>query len=232
MPSARQGSEPLATRWRFPHPSRADAEGLLAVGGDLAPGTLVHAYTNGIFPWTTDPVTWWSPDPRAILPLDAVHVSRSLRRLLGRAPGDGGFEVSFDRDFRAVMEGCAEAAPGREETWISPRFVTAYCRLHEMGFAHSVEVWAGGQLAGGLYGVSIGGLFAGESMFSRTANASKVALVRIAERLRAGGWQLFDVQLMTAHLRSMGAVEIPRAHYLSRLAAALAAPARWVSGAG
>jgi leucyl/phenylalanyl-tRNA---protein transferase len=232
MPSARQGSEPLATRWRFPHPSRADAEGLLAVGGDLRPGTLVHAYTNGIFPWTTDPVTWWSPDPRAILPLDGVHVSQSLRRLLARAPGDGGFEVSFDRDFRAVMEGCAAPAPGREHTWISPRFITAYCRLHEMGFAHSVEVWAGARLAGGLYGVSIGGLFAGESMFSRVANASKVALVRIAERLRAGGWQLFDVQLMTAHLRSMGAVEIPRGEYLVKLAAALEAPARWVSGAG
>jgi leucyl/phenylalanyl-tRNA---protein transferase len=232
MPSARQGSEPLATRWRFPHPSRADAEGLLAVGGDLGPGTLVHAYTNGIFPWTTDPVTWWSPDPRAILPLDAVHVSRSLRRLLERAPGSSGFEVSFDRDFRAVMEGCAAPAPGREETWISPKFITAYCRLHEMGFAHSVEVWAGDRLAGGLYGVSIGGLFAGESMFSRLADASKVALVRIAERLRAGGWQLFDVQLMTAHLRSMGAVEIPRGEYLSRLAAALEAPARWVSAEG
>jgi leucyl/phenylalanyl-tRNA--protein transferase len=229
MPSARQGSEPLATRWRFPHPSRADAEGLLAVGGDLRPVTLVHAYTNGIFPWTTDPVTWWSPDPRAILPLDAVHVSQSLRRLLARRPDAGGFEVSFDRDFRAVMEGCAAPAPGREETWISPKFITAYCRLHEMGFAHSVEVWAGDRLAGGLYGVSIGGLFAGESMFSRLADASKVALVRIAERLRAGGWQLFDVQLMTAHLRSMGAVEIPRGEYLSRLAAALEAPARWVS---
>jgi leucyl/phenylalanyl-tRNA--protein transferase len=224
MPCAKPGSEPLPTRWRFPHPSQADEEGLLAVGGDLAPGTLVHAYSNGIFPWTTHPVTWWSPDPRAVIPLDGVHVSRSLQRALN----SGSFEVSFDRAFREVMEGCAAPGPGREETWISPQFVSAYCRLHEMGFAHSVECWKGGRLAGGLYGVSIGGFFAGESMFSASKNASKVALVRMARRLREGGWQLFDVQLMTPHLKSMGAIEIPRGEYLRRLSKALQVPAQWV----
>lgn len=225
MPSRKLGSEELTTRWHFPHPDTADGEGLVAVGGDMRPGTLVHAYTNGIFPWTSDPVTWWSPDPRAVIELDGVHVSRSLRRVLAH----GTFEVTFDRAFRQVMEGCAAARPGREETWISPRFITAYCRLFDMGLAHSVECWQDGKLAGGLYGVSLGGLFAGESMFSAAENASKVALVRMAERLRAGGWLLFDVQVMTPHLASMGAVAIPRAEYLRRLRVAVAA--RPTSGA-
>jgi leucyl/phenylalanyl-tRNA---protein transferase len=224
MPSRKQGSEQLTTRWRFPHPGAADEEGLLAVGGDLEPGTLVHAYTNGIFPWTSDPITWWSPDPRAVIELDGVHVSRSLRRVLARAD----FEVTFDRAFREVMEGCAAARPGREETWISPRFIAAYTRLFEMGLAHSVECWQDGKLAGGLYGVSLGGFFAGESMFSAAENASKVALVRMARRLRAGGWLLFDVQVLTPHLASMGAVQIPRPEYLRRLGEAVAARGDWL----
>ncbi len=192
----------------------------------MQPGTLVHAYANGIFPWTSDPITWWSPDPRAIIELDGVHVSRSLRRVLAR----GTYEVTFDRAFRRVMEGCAASRPGREETWISPRFLTAYCRLFGMGLAHSVECWRDGELVGGLYGVSLGAFFAGESMFSAAENASKVALVRMAERLRAGGWMLFDVQVLTPHLASMGAVEIPRAEYLRRLHEAVAAPADWLLG--
>ena len=228
MPSEKQGSEQLTTRWHFPHPGTADEEGLVAVGGDLQPGTLVHAYTNGIFPWTSDPITWWSPDPRAIIELDSVHVSRSLRRVLTR----GAFEVSFDRAFREVMEGCAAPRPGREETWISARFIAAYTRLHEMGLAHSVECWQGGTLAGGLYGVSLGGFFAGESMFSAAENASKVALVAMAERLRKGGWRLFDVQILTPHLASMGAIEIPRTEYLRRLGEAIAAPCRWLRSSG
>ncbi len=188
----------------------------------------MHAYTNGIFPWTSDPVTWWSPDPRAVIEMDRVHVSRSLRRVLAR----GSFEVTFDRAFREVMEGCAAARPGREETWISPRFIAAYTRLFAMGLAHSVECWQGGVLAGGLYGVSLGAFFAGESMFSAVENASKVALVSIAERLRQGGWMLFDVQILTSHLASMGAVEIPRATYLRRLGEAVAAEGRWIRSSG
>jgi leucyl/phenylalanyl-tRNA--protein transferase len=218
----------LTTRFLFPHPDTADEDGFLAMGGDLKPGTLLLAYRNGIFPWTVRPITWWSPDPRAIIPLGALHVSRSL----GRVIRGGGFSVTFDRAFRAVMEGCAAPRPGREETWISPGFITAYARLHELGYAHSVEVWEGALLAGGLYGVSIGGLFAGESMFSARENASKVALVSVEERLRAGGFTLFDVQMQTPHLRSMGAVEIPRSEYLGRVREAVSASAGFARGAG
>ncbi len=212
------GSRELTTRFRFPRPESADEDGFLAVGGDLKPGTLILAYRNGIFPWTTNPVTWWSPDPRAIIPLGGLHVSRSLRKVIRAAC----FSVSFDRAFRAVMEGCAAPRPGREETWISPGFVAAYTRLHGLGYAHSVEVWHGERLVGGLYGVSIGGFFAGESMFSAEENASKVALAAMEERLRTGGYALFDVQMKTAHLASMGAVEIPRREYLRRLRDAVA----------
>ncbi len=218
MPSEKRGSSELSSRFRFPHPGSADEDGFVAVGGDLKPGTLLLAYGNGIFPWTTHPLTWWSPDPRAIIPLGGLHISRSLRKVL-RA---GVFSTSFDRSFRAVMEGCAKPRRGREETWISPAFITAYTRLHSLGHAHSVEVWHGARLAGGLYGVSIGGFFAGESMFSEEENASKVALVAMEEKLRREGFELFDVQFVTPHLRSMGAVEIPRAEYLLRLRTAAA----------
>jgi leucyl/phenylalanyl-tRNA---protein transferase len=209
----RDSDNELTTRFRFPHASAADEDGFLAVGGDLRPGTLLLAYGNGIFPWTTNPITWWSPDPRAIIPLGGLHVSRSLRKLIRQAD----FSLSFDQAFRKVMEGCAAPRPNREETWISPRFITAYTRLHGLGHAHSVEVWRGDRLVGGLYGVSIGGFFAGESMYSEAKNASKVALFAMEERLRKCGYVLFDVQLMTAHLRSMGAIEIPRVEYLQRL---------------
>jgi leucyl/phenylalanyl-tRNA--protein transferase len=215
--SQRDSSE-LTTRFRFPHPDTADEDGFVAVGGDLKPGTLLLAYGNGIFPWTTRPLTWWSPDPRAIIPIGGLHVSRSLRKVLSR----GGFSVSFDRAFREVMEGCAEPRPGRKETWISSAFITGYTRLHALGFAHSVEVWQGESLAGGLYGVAIGGFFAGESMFSAEENASKVALAAMEEKLRLTGSELFDVQFLTPHLRSMGAVEIPRRDYLERLHQAVA----------
>ena len=221
MPSEKRGSEKeLTTRFRFPHASSADGDGFLAVGGDLSPGTLLLAYRNGIFPWTTHPITWWSPDPRAIIPLDGLHVSRSLARLVRK----GDLTVTFDTAFRRVMEGCAAPRPGREETWISPQFITAYTGLHGLGHAHSVEVWRGSELAGGLYGVSIGGFFAGESMFSAERDASKVALVSMVEKLKEAGFVLFDVQLMTEHLRSMGAVEIPRKEYLRRLSEAVKLP--------
>jgi len=230
MPSEKQGSdEPqrdsseLTTRFRFPHANTADEDGLVAVGGDLKPGTLLLAYGNGIWPWTTRPITWWSPDPRAIIPLGGLHVSRSLRAFMRTA----GFSTSFDTDFRRVMVGCAAPRPGREKTWITSAFITGYTRLHELGHAHSVEVWHGERLVGGLYGVSIGGFFAGESMFSEEENASKVALVAMEEKLRQCGFLLFDVQLMTPHLHSMGAVEIPRAEYLGRLREAAAREARF-----
>jgi leucyl/phenylalanyl-tRNA--protein transferase len=221
-------SEPpeLTTRFLFPHPDSADADGFLAVGGDLKPGTLLLAYRNGIFPWTTKPITWWSPDPRAVIPLGGLHVSRSLQKVLRR----GQFTVTFDQAFRGVMEGCAEPQPRRKETWITPAFLAGYTRLHELGYARSVEVWEGGRLAGGLYGVAIGGFFAGESMFSRVQNASKVALVAMEEKLRASGFTLFDVQFVTPHLRSMGAVEIPRREYLERLRSAVARETSFSSG--
>ncbi len=208
----------LFTRVRFPHPERADEDGLLAVGGDLKPGTLLLAYRNGIFPWTTNPITWWSPDPRTIIEPADLHVSHSLRRFIRK----GVYSVTFDRAFTRVMEGCAAPRPGREETWITPQFIAAYARLFDLGRAHSVEVWQGEDLVGGLYGVHIGGFFAGESMFSAMENASKQALAAVCERLLEKKILLFDVQLMTPHLRSMGAVEIPRSEYLARLREAAA----------
>ena len=208
-------------RFHFPDPREADADGLLATGGDLEPATLLAAYRQGVFPWPADDVDllWWSPDPRAVLPPDGVHVSRSLaRRLRG-----GGFRVTIDAAFDDVVAGCADRAPG-EETWITPAIRNAYARLHRLGWAHSVEVWVGGALAGGLYGVSVGALFAAESMFHRVTDASKVALVALAQHARTMGVQLVDVQMPTPHLESMGAVTISRDEYLAALALAVAQP--------
>ncbi|MEW5957944.1 MAG: leucyl/phenylalanyl-tRNA--protein transferase [Chloroflexota bacterium] len=181
---------------------------------------LLNAYSQGVFPMADEDgsIYWYDPDPRAIIPLDAFHVPRSLERRLRR----GDFEVRFDAAFRAVMAACAEPAPGREVTWISPEFIEVYTELHELGFAHSVETWIEGELAGGLYGVTLGGLFAGESMFSRATDSSKIALVYLVERLRQRGFVLLDTQFMTKHLRRFGAIEIPRAEYKARLAQALA----------
>lgn len=162
-------------------------------------------------------IYWYDPEPRAILPLDDFHIPRSLARRIRR----GGFEVRFDTAFRPVMTACAEPAPGRESTWISPEFIETYTELHELGFAHSVETWVEGELVGGLYGVTLGGLFAGESMFSRAADASKIALVYLVERLRRQGFVLLDCQFMTVHLRRFGAIEISRQEYKARLAQAL-----------
>jgi leucyl/phenylalanyl-tRNA--protein transferase len=220
-PSGMPDSEP-SSLYRFPDPEAADEEGLVAVGGDLAPGTLLAAYRAGIFPWSDGPITWWSPDPRAVIPLDGLHVSRSLARTIRR----GVFRVTFDAAFRQVIEGCAAARPGREETWISRAFVQAYTRLAGMGWGHSVECWQGDRLVGGLYGVAIGAWFGGESMFSAERNASKVAIAALVSRLRECGFVLFDAQVMNPHLATLGAVDIPRAEYLVRLRAALAAEAR------
>jgi leucyl/phenylalanyl-tRNA---protein transferase len=187
---------------------------VVAVGGDLEPATLVAAYAQGLFPMRIDGVlAWWSPDPRGIIPLDGFHVSRSLARELHR------FEIRLDTAFEVVMRACADA--NRPHGWIDESFVVAYCRLHELGIAHSIEAWRDGKLAGGLYGVRIRGLFAGESMFHRVRNASKVALWAAIELLRTDGASLFDVQWTTPHLESLGAIDVSRDVYAQLLERAL-----------
>ncbi len=202
----------------FLDPERADAEGLVAIGGDLHPSRLLEAYRRGIFPWFDEesPILWWSPDPRAIFEMDGLHVSRRLARTVR----SGRFTVTFDRAFGEVIRGCADRP--NDGVWITADMIDAYTRLHELDHAHSVEVWHEGQLAGGLYGVAIGGLFAGESMFTRVRDASKVALVHLMEHLRQRGYQLFDVQFLNAHTARLGAIEIPRREYLARLRRAIA----------
>lgn len=201
----------------FPNPESADADGLVAAGGDLSVRRLLAAYRRGLFPWTANPITWWSPDPRAIIELDQFHVSASLAKTLRRGP----FEITFDRVFPEVMRACAAPAPKRESSWITADFITAYTRLHQQGHAHSVECWSEGQLVGGVYGVTVGGLFAGESMFHRADNASKVALYHLVQRLRMKGFSLFDTQMVTPATRALGATEISRREYLARLAVAV-----------
>lgn len=201
----------------FPDPREARRDGLVAVGGDFSVERLLLAYRSGIFPWTASPVSWWSPDPRAVFEFGRFHTSRSLARSLRK----GGFEVGFNRDFSAVIRACAAAPRAEGATWISPEFIAAYTALHRAGHAHSVEVWRAGGLVGGVYGVTVGGLFAGESMFHRVTDASKVALVHLVKRLEERGFTLFDTQMVTPVTRSLGAVEIPRAEYLRRLAKAV-----------
>jgi leucyl/phenylalanyl-tRNA--protein transferase len=210
----------LTERLRFPDPRRADAEGLVAVGGDLSEARLVVAYRTGVFPWTVDPISWWSPDPRGVFELDRFHVSRSLSRVICKQV----FRVTRDTAFAQVMAGCAAPAPGRRSTWITPEFIAAYTALHQAGHAHSVECWQNEQLAGGIYGVAIGGLFAGESMFHTVSNASKVALYHLIQHLRNRGFELFDIQMVTPITAQLGAVAIPRTDYLRRLAQAIGKP--------
>jgi leucyl/phenylalanyl-tRNA---protein transferase len=205
----------------FPPAELAEPEGVVLFGGQLSPEWLLDAYAHGIFPWPifdgTDVVVWWSPDPRAIFEWDRFHVSSRLARTC-RSPA---FTVSCNRDFAAVIRACATTGGRRHNTWLTPKMIDAYVALHQLGSAHSVEVWQNGQLVGGTYGVTIGGLYAGESMFHRARDASKVALVHLMNHLRARGYTLFDIQQATAHTASLGAVEIPRQEYLGRLAEAL-----------
>ena len=213
--------EPVGpTRWLLPDPRAAEpGQEVIAVGAELDVPTVHAAYVRGLFPMhlPSGDLAWWSPDPRGVLPLEALHVSRSLRRSLGR------FTYSVDAAFERVMRECADER--RDSGWITEEFVGTYTRLHRMGWAHSVEVWQDGDLVGGLYGVEIGGLFAGESMFHRATDASKAALVVLVERLRdCGGDRLVDVQWRTEHLATLGVVEIPRMQYLARLDAALRLP--------
>jgi leucyl/phenylalanyl-tRNA---protein transferase len=195
-----------------------DPNGLLAAGADLSPQRLIDAYRHGIFPWYNEaqPILWWSPDPRMVLPVEEFKIPRSLQKTLKQ----GRFAIRVDSAFRAVMEECSEPRPGQSGTWITPPVVDAYTRLHRLGHAHSVEAWLGGKLVGGLYGVAIGRMFFGESMFAREPDASKVALVRLVELLKARDMPLIDCQQETQHLARFGARPIPRrrfADWLSRL---------------
>jgi leucyl/phenylalanyl-tRNA---protein transferase len=227
---------PGPSRWRFPDPAGAGEDGLVGIGADLEPATLVDAYRRGIFPWPHPgaPLPWFSPDPRGVIPLDGVAVSRSLRARLRRS----GWETTVDRAFAAVLAGCADRPrprgsgglkpgppvdPGSVDsreggTWITPPMRVAYQRLHDLGHAHSLEVWDGDELVGGLYGVGVGGVFTGESMFHLASDASKVALVDLAARLAEAGGCLIDVQMVTPHLASLGARDLPRAEFLDLLA--------------
>lgn len=212
--------DPGPSGWAFASPVVADPEGPVAIGADLEPATLLAAYRAGVFPMPVHQgrtVAWWSPDPRGVIPLDGLKVSRSLAKAVRR------HHTTVDAAFDVVLASCAD--PRRPGGWITRRVRKAYTRLHALGWAHSVEAWTeDGRLAGGLYGVAIGGLFAGESMFHRETDGSKVALVGLVERLRAGGAELLDVQWTTPHLESLGAIGIPRARYLEQLAAAVERP--------
>jgi leucyl/phenylalanyl-tRNA--protein transferase len=208
----------------FPPVERAlrEPNGLLAAGGDLSPERLVQAYARGIFPWfgDEDPLLWWSPDPRMVLFAGELHVARSLKRVLR----SGRFAVTFDRAFTDVMRGCAEPRADGAGTWITASMHAAYSELHRRGLAHSVEVWREGRLAGGLYGVALGRMFYGESMFTRETNASKVALVTTARQLARWGFEMIDCQMSTAHLASFGAREVPRAAFVERVRALIRLP--------
>ena len=196
-------------------------EGLVAVGGAVTPESLLRAYRSGVFPWSSDPmVTWWSPDPRAVFDLERYRPSTSLRKRLRRE----GWNFALDREFEGVMRRCAEPTPSRPTTWITGEFVAAYTELHRRGAAHSVEVYEREELVGGLYGVSIGGFFGGESMFHRRPDASKAAVAYLVEHLRKRGFVLLDAQVPTPHLARLGAVEISRDEYLARLRHAIALP--------
>jgi leucyl/phenylalanyl-tRNA--protein transferase len=194
------------------HPELSDPDGLCGVGGDLLPATLIHAYCEGVFPWFNegDPILWWSPDPRAIFDLERIHIPRRLARTVRQ----GKFTITINRAFEQVMRGCGVRPEG---TWITSSMREAYSRLHRLGHAHSLEAWQDGQLAGGLYGVALGGLFAAESMFHIEPDAANVCFVHLVDRLKQRGYVLLDTQMATPHTKRFGAFEIPRRDYLKRL---------------
>jgi len=215
---------PLATALREPN-------GLLAVGGDLSPRRLLDAYRRGIFPWYSegDPILWWSPDPRMVLVPGDLRITRSLAKILRNRA----YAVRYDTAFDDVMRACAAPRPGQPTTWITAEMRAAYRRLHELGYAHSVETWIDGELAGGLYGVAIGRMFYGESMFTRVRDASKIALVGLARKLDGEAFGMIDCQMHTEHLARLGAREVPRAEFARRLADLVdyaRAPHRWTTG--
>ena len=220
MPIFRLVDEPI-----FPPPDYADPSGLLAVGGDLSKERLLEAYRLGIFPWYSDdqPILWWSPDPRLVLDLKDFVIARSLRKTLKK----GVFQVTFDRAFEAVIEACAAAPRAAQNgTWITDEMQEAYINLHGLGYAHSVESWFGGKLAGGLYGVSLGKAFFGESMFHLKTDASKVALATLVEKLKSWDFHFIDSQMTTEHMVRLGAKELPRRIFLKRLQSALRHPTK------
>jgi leucyl/phenylalanyl-tRNA---protein transferase len=215
----------LDRRLVFPSPDLAEEGGLLAVGGDLRPERLVLAYAQGIFPWYNEdtPILWHSPDPRMVLRAGEIQVGRSLSKTIRR----GTYAVRLDTAFRAVVEACAAAPrPGQDGTWIVPEMIDAYAELHRRGVAHSAEAWQDGELVGGLYGVSLGAAFFGESMFARAPDASKVAFVTLVRQLARWGIELVDCQVRTPHLARFGASEWPRPRFLTALAEAVEAPTR------
>lgn len=198
----------------FPDPLHTSAEGIIAYGGDLSPSRLMLAYRSGIFPWYSakDPILWWSPDPRLILELDDFKLSRSLRKKIGQ------FEIRFDTAFSEVIRECAKAPrPGQKGSWIVPEMIEAYETLYALGHAHSIEAYQNDVLVGGLYGVSVGGVFCGESMFAKVSDASKAALAVLVEHLREWGYDFIDCQVPTPHLKSLGAKEVSRDYFLERL---------------
>jgi len=209
----------------FPPPDYADPSGLIAIGGDLSSERLLEAYRVGIFPWYSDdqPILWWSPDPRLVLELDQFKIARSLRKTLNK----GIFKVTFDRVFDEVIAACATVdRDGQQGTWITQEMQDAYIKLHGLGFAHSVETWFDNQLVGGLYGVSLGKAFFGESMFHLKSDASKVALATLVERLKAWGFRFIDAQMTTEHLVSLGAQELSRRIFLKQLQSAMRHPTK------
>ncbi len=201
------GKEPV-----FPPPECSEPDGILAVGGDLSPERLIEAYTHGIFPWYSSetPILWWSPDPRFVIYPAEVKVSKSMRQVLKRKV----FDIKFDTSFRDVITACSGKRRHEKGTWITPEMIEAYVALHKMGFAHSIEAWRDGKLAGGLYGVSLGGMFFGESMFTRESNASKAAFIVLAGNLLRLGFDLIDSQVYTDHMDSLGAVDMDREEFL------------------
>lgn len=204
-----------------------EPDGLLAIGGDLTQEWLLHAYSKGIFPWFNpdEPILWWTPDPRCVLFIDNLKIRRSLRKTLKQLAQNRAYEVTLDKAFSAVMQHCSQIErTGQDGTWISEPMIKAYTQLHQAGHAHSVEVWHQGELVGGLYGTAIGKMFYGESMFSREADASKIALVAIAMQLKAWGFKLIDTQVETAHLKSMGATLISRKLFEGLLQAQIQEP--------
>ena len=208
----------------FPDPEKADPSGLLAIGGDLSPARLCAAYGAGIFPWYDEesPILWWSPDPRCLLLPEAFHIPRSLRRRLNKPEL---FRLTLDTAFERVILSCAAIPrPGQRGTWLTRDMIAAFCRLHRLGLAHSVEAWAGNELAGGIYGVALGRAFFGESMFHTRPYASKIVLVSLARTLWEAGFRLLDCQMPTPHMLGYGARMLPRRAFLALLAEALAAP--------
>lgn len=197
----------------FSDPVEASFDGLVALGGNLRSDTLLQAYREGIFPWSDTPLTWWSPDPRGIIEMETYHATSRLRRKMRQ----GKYSFTRDQAFAEVIRACAEPSEERGETWLGDRIVEAYIEMHRLGHAHSVECWCEGQLVGGVYGVACGGLFAGESMFSRISDGSKMALTHLIDHLRERGFVLFDVQATNPHTESLGAINIPRIEYLRRL---------------